>query len=531
MILIWNRIPVLILLLTSLGVTTWVGMDPVQAHPLGNFTINHYAGIQINPNQIEIDYVLDMAEIPAFQTIQHWDPGHNQQPSPELFQSFQTEKCQQIQRDLRLSLNQNPLWLQVKETSIAFPLGVGGLSTLRLGCQLVAQPVLAPSQAEVGLPLEDPTGDRSQDPEPIQLQFLNQVDPHRLGWREITVTSQAVPIQTALPATSLTHRLQDYPTDLLSSPLDQRQANVTLYPQASAVNATDSTSTTGAATGSLLGRQGDPLTQLLTLKTMDPLTIAVALMIAFIWGGFHALTPGHGKTLVGAYLVGSQGTARHALGLGLTTTITHTASIFILGFVALAASQILITEQLYSWLSLLSGGTVIAIGGYLLRRRWQDFDHTHQDHFHHHDHSQDPLDSGDLNHEHLPLHAHTHDHKTHYHRHDHIHKVPEKMSLSGLLAIGISGGLLPCPSALLVMLGSIGLGQIGFGLALVTAFSLGLATVLTGIGLLLIYAQHWIRASSFKFPVWRGWPAVSALMVVVIGLGMTIRAIQQLMVL
>ncbi len=397
------------------------------------------------------------------------------------------------------------------------------------------------------------------------------------------MTSDTVPIQTSLSATSVTRRLQEYPTDLLSSPLDQREAKVILYPKASLVDVPteDPILTVATSEGSLLGREGDPLTKLLNLKTMDPLTIAVALVIAFVWGGFHALTPGHGKTLVGAYLVGSRGTAHHAIWLGLTTTIAHTASIFALGFVALAASQILITEQLYSWLSLISGGTVIAIGGYLFKQRWQDFAHTHHDHSphahddhshdsdhsphahdhhsdhpdhvhtHHHDHSHshdhqhthehphphDHLHPHDPNHKHLHIHFPDHDHSIqdheHHHGHDHTHELPElpeTINLSSLLAIGISGGLLPCPSALLVMLGSIGLGRIGFGLALVTAFSLGLAAVLTGIGLLLIYAQKWIQTSSFKFPAWRGWSAVSSLVVVLIGFGMMIQALQQLIV-
>lgn len=510
-----GRLPThLATLLIIFSTLLWGTADPAQAHPLGNFTINHYAGINIQADRADIDYVLDMAEIPTFQVIQQWDPKHTL--DPETFNSYQLETCQDISAALTVSLNDRNLPLRLLGSSITFPEGVGGLATLRLTCQF---------QSLFSMEIRD--GDPSS-----KLVFVNQVYPHRLGWREITVSSETIPIQSPVATTSLSQRLESYPTDLLSSPLDQREVNISLYPQDPSLEVTEEAEIKHPfalfkSQPSLLGRQEDPITTLLGSKARDPLAIALALLIAFIWGGAHALTPGHGKTLVGAYLIGSRGTAADALVLGLTTTFTHTASIFVVGFIALGASQFLITEQLYSWLSLISGGMVITLGSYLFRQRFIELrsnsDHHYDSQRNDHDHSH-THDHHSHTHNH---HHHTHDHHSHTHDH-HTHPIPEKLNFSGLLAIGISGGLLPCPSALLVMLGSIGLGQIRFGFALVIAFSLGLAVVLTGIGLLFIYAQKWIPTESFRLPSWRGWSTVGSVLILLIGLGMMIQAVQEL---
>jgi nickel/cobalt transporter (NicO) family protein len=240
----------------------------------------------------------------------------------------------------------------------------------------------------------------------------------------------------------------------------------------------------------------------------------VAIAAAFLWGAMHSLTPGHGKTLVGAYLMGERATPRHALILALTTTVTHTIGVFALGGVALFAAKYVVPEQLYPWLSLLSGGMVVAIGVKLFWGRMKgEGGHHHPDHSHHHHHG----------------HSHHHHHH-HEHHHEHHHHYPQiKTRLGSLSLLGIAGGVVPCPAALVLMLGAIAAGQTGTGLLLVVAFSLGLAGVLTGLGLLLVYAKRVFKdiPSSPRFI--KILPALSAIAITLIGTGISTQALIQVL--
>ena len=212
--------------------------------------------------------------------------------------------------------------------------------------------------------------------------------------------------------------------------------------------------------------------------------ILASLAAALFWGAAHALSPGHGKTIITAYLVGRRGTPRHAALLGLIVTVTHTVGVFALGLVTLLLSRFIVPEQLYPWLNLVSGVLVVAIGASVLRSRWRQRAH---DHHHHH------------NHEH-------------------------ELSGRSLLAVGISGGLLPCPSALVVLLAAISLHRVGFGLLLIVAFSAGLALTITGVGFLAVLARGAFRRLSFERGVVALLPAVSALVILAAGVAMTVRA-------
>ncbi len=260
-------------------------------------------------------------------------------------------------------------------------------------------------------------------------------------------------------------------------------------------------------------------------------SVWVTLIGAFLWGGAHAMSPGHGKTLVGAYLMGEKATVRHSLFLGLTTTVTHTLGVFILGGVTLLASRSFLPEQVFPWLSLISGLLVVTIGGNLLRDRLNKQTHSeiHSESHHHHSH--------DNSHGH----SHSHDSPHHHHSHGpiHSHVPPEgNVNLKSLLALGVSGGLIPCPSALLLLLSSIALGQVGYGLILVLSFSLGLASVLTGLGLLLIYSKHlfkrlpvekWTDQKSFQLKwIMNVIPIVTATAITFIGLIISIQALWQI---
>ncbi len=242
--------------------------------------------------------------------------------------------------------------------------------------------------------------------------------------------------------------------------------------------------------------------------------LVFAIAGAFLWGAMHSLTPGHGKTLVGAYLMGERATPRHALILAMTTTITHTLGVFALGLVALFAAKYILPEQLYPWFSLTSGVMVVAIGLSLFRNRMASPTHSHEHHAHDHHHDHDH-----------------HDHAHRHHEHDHHPHIDKGVSISSLLALGISGGLLPCPAALVLLLGAIAVNKTALGLILVICFSLGLSAVLTGLGLLLVYAKNWFKRvpSSPRFvkisPRFvKALPALSAIGITLIGTGISTQA-------
>lgn len=283
---------------------------------------------------------------------------------------------------------------------------------------------------------------------------------------------------------------------------------------------------------------GDYLARLIEQGDLGWSVLVIGLGVAFVMGAVHALSPGHGKTLVAAYLVGTRGTPSHAVFLGGMVTFTHTISVFLLGLVTLFLSQYVLPDKISTFLGAVSGIAIIWIGATLFLKRLRiarahdpndahDQHHHHQhhdehDHGHHHDHAN--------GHDHAPAHAHTHeDHGggvlVHRHGDGHAHHhVPEgEISLGSLIALGASGGLVPCPSALVLLLSSIALGRVGLGLTLLVAFSLGLAGVLMAIGLVVVYAKHLLPDSrkTSQHAAFRLIPVASAAIIVCVGLIMT----------
>lgn len=254
--------------------------------------------------------------------------------------------------------------------------------------------------------------------------------------------------------------------------------------------------------------QADSLVRLLHQGALTPWMMAAALAIAFALGAAHALTPGHGKTIVAAYLVGSRGTLRHAAFLGAMVTFTHTVSVFLLGMATLFLFQYVVPEKITRVLGAVSGLSIVAIGGWMLYQRLRASTHSHAHHHHHHEH------------EHHHSHAHDHEH-SHDHGHTHSH-VPEEVSWSGLMALGASGGLVPCESALVLLLTAIAMRRVGLGLVLLIFFSLGLAIVLMGIGVLVIYAKNLLPDSARERRGFFRWmPVASAALVLLLGVLMT----------
>jgi nickel/cobalt transporter (NicO) family protein len=238
---------------------------------------------------------------------------------------------------------------------------------------------------------------------------------------------------------------------------------------------------------------GHFLTQNLAQSSLSLTFMLGRMGIAVMAGAGHALSPGHGKTMVAAYLVGSRGTPQHAVLLGLITTLTHTFSVFTLGILALFLSRYILPEQLYPVLSLISGLMVCGVGFWLLDR----FLHS------------------------AARHDHTHSHSI---NHTHRHSSTE-ITLRSLVALGIAGGLVPCPSALVLLLSAIALHQTAYGLLLVCAFSFGLAIVLISIGWVTLYAHHWLKKVSWVQTFQPYIPLISSVGVIIVGTTLMVFAV------
>ncbi|MDC4223589.1 MAG: sulfite exporter TauE/SafE family protein [Candidatus Manganitrophus sp.] len=432
-------IRLLFLVLFSLALLT----GAANAHPMGNFSINHYSGLEIGPGEIQIRYLLDFAEIPAFQEIQEIDHDGNGERSPSEQEIYLARKTKTLASNLTLTVAGRPLPLIPAAHEITFPPGAGGLPTMRLS--IIYHAVL-PSLV-------------ASDSQPVDLVFRDENYPNRAGWKEMAAVNRDGITLIGSPLPVRGGELKSYPEREIQSPPQIVETRFSIAPGP----ATRPNPPPRMAAGRNPLRN-DRFTALMTGTTPTGPMLLLALTISFGLGALHALSPGHGKTIVAAYLVGARGTARHAFLLGGIVTASHTIGVFLLGFITLSLSKYIVPERLYSWLGLLSGLGIVIIGFSLFRQRWQAMGDDHADHDHHHSHAEN----------------HHHDHA---HDHDHSHAP----TFSGLLGLGISGGIVPCPSALVVLLSAIAFHQIGFGLVLILAFSAGLAATLVAIGLLMVY--------------------------------------------
>jgi nickel/cobalt transporter (NicO) family protein len=442
-----------------------------SAHPLGNFTVNRYAEVRLSGEDVFVYAAIDLAEIP---TIQEGDrvraPG------------FAAE----VARGLDLRVDGRRAALTPLTHTVRSKPGAGGLKTLRFEAVYRA----------------DRRGHR--------LVFHSTIFGSRIGWREVVVSADrgARIERSTVPAASASSRLLAYPKDLLSSPLAVTSAAVS-YEAGTGAGAPPSLADGPAPEHSTSRFES------LVSHDLTPGFVLVSLALALFWGAAHALSPGHGKAIVAGYLVGTRGTARHAVLLGAIVTVTHTVGVFALGLVTLALSEFIVPEQLYPWLNLVAALLVVGVGVGIFRVRVAEWlrARTHarahargdaHDHHHHHHHG-------------------------HGHHHGHHHHHPEPgQGLRGLVGIGISGGIVPCPTALVVLLAAISLHRVGYGLVLILAFSIGLAASITGIGLLAVLAKRTFSRVSFEGRLVRALPAASAAVVLALGVAMTARALPSL---
>ncbi|MFF4273824.1 sulfite exporter TauE/SafE family protein [Streptomyces sp. NPDC001536] len=535
-----------------------------SAHPLGNFTVNRYDGLVAAPGQLRVDHVEDLAEIPATQA----------KPDIEKLglADWAAQRCATAARDSEVTVDGRTAALTVRDSEARVRPGQAGLDTLRVECELTA-------------PLPETST--------IALGFRGAGADSGPGWREITARGDRMTLTASdVPTKSVSRELTDYPQELLSSPADTTTADLRVRPGGPAL----AEERTDAPAASVLPRGADRWTRALdSLVARHDLTFgfaALALFIATALGALHALAPGHGKTLMAAVATARGGKARlkDVMPLAASVTVTHTLGVVALGLLVTAGSGA--APSVITWLGIASGVLVTGAGLTLVRRALhhrkhaRGHGHTHghghsHDHGHDHDHPHGPDDGGhghDHPHEPAPTperqlalvaahsHAtadtpgHTHDHPHHPHEHDdshdhdhsHPHPHPHPPShtvehthggfththstaptLRGTILLGFAGGLVPSPSAVVVLVGAMALGQAWFGFLLVVAYGVGLALTLTAAGFAVVKLGTGMNRLLDRRPRWtahpvtalvrRSAPLMSALLVVALGAGLVLK--------
>jgi nickel/cobalt exporter len=441
--------------------TTLLIPTTALAHPLGNFTINTSASLVLRTDEVLVDYAVDMAEIPTFQERRTIDADGDGSLSSEETAAYRGDACAGLKDGLRLNVDATPARLVMRSSNLSLPVGQAGLRTLRLTC--IFRAAMAPGITH-------------------DLMFEDANYPDRLGWREVTAAGDgATIVRSDVPTESSSLRLRSYPKNVRLS--NVRSATVEFRPGGAPLRAPSTDGTATRASGGLLaGFASRP----------DLSAGLVALMIAaaIAVGAIHALGPGHGKSLIGAYLVGSGGTIRQAVAVGAAVSVMHTASVLGLGLLVLSAEQLFAPERVYPWLGLASGLVALGLGAALLVSR---------------------------------LHA-----LSERRRHGHDHSHPERpLSRRGLIALAFAGGILPSPTALVVLLGSVSIGRTALGLVLIAAFSVGLAASLVAVGAVAIHARH-MATGRLPAGLLRLAPVVSAGCIALVGLALTARGLVQI---
>jgi ABC-type nickel/cobalt efflux system permease component RcnA len=429
-----------------------LGAALAAAHPMGNFSVNHYARFTPAGNGVKIRYVLDLAEIPTFELMQEWGAGAD----PKL---MALKQARAWAANLAVTANGKPAAVRVEKAEITLADGAGNMPVARIASDLRVTPA-------------------------GEIAYQDRNYAGRAGWKEIVTPG----------GEDRSKELTAYPLDPLAAPPQELRAAFAVKAApvmrpAPAPAASPAAGTPLPAGGPPAGTvvRGDYLSRLLHRGEIGWGLTLLGMAVAFGLGAMHALSPGHGKTIVAAYLVGSRGTLRHALFLGAMVTFTHTVSVFLLGFVTLFLSRFVLPERLFPVLGAISGLSIVWVGATLFFRRLRGHRH------HHH---------GPGGHSHVP---------------------EGEVTMGSLIALGASGGLVPCPSALVVLLSSISLGRVGLGLLLLVGFSAGLAMVLMGIGALVLFAAHLLPASQkvTGSRPFRLLPVVSAGVITCVGLVMT----------
>lgn len=467
-----------LLLIGAMAVGMMLAASPsAGAHPLGNFTVNVYAGIIVRSEEILVDYVVDMAEIPAFQERAAMDTNDDGSVDGNENAAYRDATCSRLAAGLSLSVNGTPVALSPAASSLSFPAGSGGLTTLRLECRLSATFTARGTHAAFA--------------------FADGNHAGRIGWREVTAVGDGTTLVAAdVPARSVSRRLTAYPRDAL--PLAVHEATIEAVTGGPRIPGLPGPGRSAFAS-SAPERDGGVLAAMAGRAELSTGVVALMFAVALGVGAVHALGPGHGKSLIGAYLVGGGGTLRQAVGVGAAVAVMHTASVLGLGLLVVTAERVLPAERIYPWLGLASGLVALALGSWLLRSRI-----------------------------HAAGRQRTQRATDQPHDHEHAHPPAQApLSRRGLVALAFAGGVLPSPSALVVLLTSISLGRTGLGLALIATFSIGLAGTLIGVGALALKVRS-VTAARLPARI-VGWaPVASGATIAVIGVVLTTRGLVQL---
>ena len=542
-----------------------MGNPTAQAHPLGNATVNHYDGLHLYPDRITDTAAVDIAEIPTYQRRAAIDTNGDGVRSSVELRAYADRQCDSLAKGLAVQVGGRALPMRVLSSGYAERPGAVGLITGRLDCSLGGQADLTRKS---------------------RVQFANNVDGQGIGWHEITVAATGVTIKNSVfPATSISKELRAYPNDLLSSPLDIRSGTLDVQPGAggSTYALTKRLPVAGPAVRAL----NDLASTFNRTAGAEHLTVGVgllAVLLSVLLGAGHAFLPGHGKTIMAAYLVGRRGRLRDVVTVGATVTLTHTLGVLILGL-AITTTASFAPTAAEQYLGIVSGLIVAAVGVGLLvsavRRHGRPvlstalaqpspvealtvygavrgpFEVTsvavgggaqtavlaptrpgHHDHDHTHGHRGADGDDDGGQHQH---HKHAHadalvqaSTSSGFHRHgferSHSHAPDAGFSKGGLVGLGVAGGLVPSPSALLVLLAATALGRTVFGVVLVLGYGLGMAAALSAAGLLLVkvrgrldrYANHPRLAGADRLLA--ALPVLTAVLVLTVGVGLTLRA-------
>ncbi|MBQ0850297.1 nickel transporter [Streptomyces sp. BH-SS-21] len=531
------------LMAASIALATVGGLSPADAapaHPLGNFTVNYHTGLRLHPDRIDATVVVDRAEIATLQERADVDDDHDATISPTESRAYAEAGCSTLADQLHAAVREAGVTWRAVSSKLTYEPGEAGLETSRLTCAYTTAADLS-RPADIG----------------IRTNYATQ----RIGWREMTVSGDGVRVSgTSLSSVSRTDELRHYPRDPAAGPLDQRAARLHTVPGTSARTSPGGAALPGAGWfDRVLGKTSAVFDSLVGARELTVPIGLLALLLALILGASHAVLPGHGKTIMASYLAGRRGTRRDAVTVGATVTLTHTAGVLVLGL-ALPVATHLAGETVLTWLGAASGLIVTGIGLWLLASALRN--KPHHGHHHHHGEGHD--------------HGHQHSHHGHHghENHDptsvssslggllprrrtpqpgrsgavatlvrptdavslgaaHHHTEPRRAGRGGLIAMGIAGGLVPSPSALVVLLGAVALGRTAFGVLLVIAYGLGMAGTLTLVGLLLVGLRERLEAR-LKSPsgshlravrvLARLGPVATALLVVIVGLGLTARA-------
>jgi nickel/cobalt transporter (NicO) family protein len=507
-----------------------------SAHPLGNFTINTYDGIVVVPGEVRVSYVLDMAEIPTFQLGRALDANGDGTAGPDELAAFARTKSAELLPEVVVRNDGRAVPLAIRSATAQLRPGQAGLHILRLEA-LFAGPI-------------GRTG---------ALTLSDSTYADHIGWHEVTAVGAKGEVlsDSDVPTATISDALLHYPTNLLASPLHVTAARVAFRPGASGAAPV---LPGGADEGLRPGITGGAFAKLATWTGLSIPALLLALLLAAGFGAAHALLPGHGKTLIAAYMVGQGGRLQQAAQVGVAVAFMHSASVLALGL-AILGLQVIAPDHIYPWVTLATGLLVVGMGGALATMRVRDArrgaEHGH--HHHGHSHANEPVVAearvpvlagvgsgamgpalfapthdertlGDASNGHSSAAAvHGHDHGDHGHDHDddgHSHRsgpdLDRPLSRKGLIGLAVAGGILPSPTAIVVLLATFSAHRVGFGLALILSFSVGMAAALLGVGVLAVRARTAVSRRLSGRVLWV-LPVATAIVIVGVGVYLTIK--------